>query len=331
MDALTVLQHKEILQDFWREWFNAYLGREVFQDRNRVFLDTSDMFLGYVEDCKRKHTACWMSVQPFRKRNEVAEIEKLFFDFDSDNDLCKAWGEARQFVLMLKTYYEVDSLLCFSGRKGYHVYVWLANPVEFSGERQTLAKRFYKTMQYMILKGLKLATSDKQVIGDIKRLSRVPYTVHEKSDNPCVPITLNHKPLLVLTLEGYRQHGLNPKFIELCLKQAKRTRRKRFSRFKMNMVKVRPCVEAALTGMMRGNNGHGMHLAVATEFLHAGYKPGDVAVLFQSQPDYSFEKSLFYVEDTLKRGYKPYKCRTIRSYGFCLGEKCARFKKQRVK
>jgi len=71
MNLLSVLENKKLLQDFWCEWFLAYPGREVFQDGTRVFLSSSASFLDYVESCKRKRAACWMSVQPFRKRNEL--------------------------------------------------------------------------------------------------------------------------------------------------------------------------------------------------------------------------------------------------------------------
>jgi len=327
MDVLTVLQHRELLKDFWREWFNAYPGREVFQDNNRVFLNSSITFLNYVEDCKRKHVACWMTVQPFRKRNMVSSIEKLFFDFDSKHDLRKAWVEAKQFVLTLKKYYNVDSLLCFSGCKGYHVYVWLTNPVEFSSEHQTLAKRFYKTTQNMVLKGLKLETLDRQVIGDIKRLSRVPYSIHEKSGNPCVPLTLNHQPLLASSLAGFKRYGMNDKFVNLCLKKMKRgVKRKRYRNVNVDVKKIRPCIQAALNKDLEWKEGHAMRIAVAAEFLNVGYKPEEVARLFQLQGDYKLEKSFFYVEDIQKRRYKPFKCETIRSYGFCLGEACRFFK-----
>jgi len=61
-----------------------------------------------------------------------------------------------------------------------------------------------------------------------------------------------------------------------------------------------------------------MRLAVAVEHLHLGMKPSEIAPLFQSQSDYDYEKSLSYVEDAQKRGYKPFKCKTIQALGFCL-------------
>lgn len=328
MDLLTILEQKPTIQNFWHEWFNAYRGREVFQDNNRVFMTNPTAFLDYIEDCKGKHAPCWMTVQPFKNRDEVASIEKLYFDFDSENNLRKAWSEAKQFALMLKTHYNAEPLLCFSGNKGYNVYVWLANTVSFSKEQQHLAKQFYTNIQNMILKGLKLETLDHSVIGDIKRFSRVPYSMHQESKNPCLPITLSHQPLLVLSLGGFKHHGINENIVKFCLKKTDRkTKRKRYHAYvNENRKDVRPCIQTALSKDLELREGHAMRIAVTAEFLSAGYKPKEVAALFQSQGDYAFQKSLFYVEDIEKRHYKPFKCSTIKRLGFCLGEKCPIFK-----
>jgi len=233
------------------------------------------------------------------------------------------------FALTVKNFYRAEPLLCYSGHKGYHVYVWLTRPVEFPSDKQAQAKRFYATAQNMLLKGVKLETVDSQVIGDIKRLSRVPYTIHEKSCNPCVPIKFKHEPLLVANLEGYRKHGLNENFIKTCMKKTEKTRSRfiRVHHFENNG-KLRPCIKAALKQNLEKHNGHQMRLAIAIEHLRAGYKPSEVAMLFQSQGDFKFEKSLYYVEDAQKKRYKPFKCETIRSLGFCLKDACPYFKRR---
>lgn len=328
MDALTVLQHKSVIQEFWREWFSAYLGREVFQDNNRLFIDHSTVFLKYIQYCTQKQSPCWMTVQPFRKRNDVAAITKLYFDFDCEHDLRKAWVEAVAFALNVKQYYNVESLLCFSGNKGYNVYIWLINPVEFSSEQQDIAKQFYKTAQTKILKGATYETLDQNVLGDIKRFSRVPYSIHNKSSNLCVPVSLDHTPLLVLQLDGYRRDGLNNAFTKLCLKQAVRKRGfKRLRFFDENIRNIRPCIQKALNKPLEAQGGHKMRIAIATEFLSKGYSISEVTDLFRGQPDFeNGEKCRYYVEDIAKRGYKPFKCKTIRQLGFCLGEACPIFR-----
>ncbi|MGB9778815.1 MAG: hypothetical protein ACPLW8_05365, partial [Candidatus Bathyarchaeales archaeon] len=170
MDLLTVLDHKLFLEEFWREWFNVDygFGREAFQNKTRVFIDSFEQFIKYIAWCRATRSPCWISVQPFKGRDQVFTVEKLFFDFDGS--LIKAWKEALMFVQHLKQYYGVEALIVFSGCKGYHVYVWLANMQYFKDSKQ--AKMFYATAQKLLLKGLKFETLDMQVIGDIKRVSR---------------------------------------------------------------------------------------------------------------------------------------------------------------
>jgi len=51
MDLLTILKYKPFLEDFWREWFNVGygFGREVFQNKTRVFIDSLEQFIEYVK------------------------------------------------------------------------------------------------------------------------------------------------------------------------------------------------------------------------------------------------------------------------------------------
>jgi len=121
-----------------------------------------------------------MSVHPFKKRDYVFGLEKLFFDFDCKKDLDKAWNEARDFAIKIERFYGAKPLLVFSGCKGFHVYVWLWNTIEVRKSHEMQAKQIYKDLQEKMLKSLKYETLDPQVLGDIKRLARVPYSTHEK-------------------------------------------------------------------------------------------------------------------------------------------------------
>jgi len=322
VDLHTVLEYKLFLKDFWREWFSVEygFGREVFQNKTRVFIDSFEQFKDYIKWCKVALSPCWMSVQPFKGRNQVFTVEKLFFDFDGA--LVKAWKEASTFARHLEQHYGAEALVAFSGCKGYHVYVWLSKSQHFKDGRQ--AKMFYTIAQKLLLKGLKFETLDQQVIGDIKRVSRIPYSIHEKSLNPCIPLTLAHAPLLISTLKGFREGGLSLHFIKLCLKQMENVGRKRLTLRHRNVKGARPCISAALNRQLEGEGGHLMRLAIAIEHLHLGMKPFEIAPLFQSQSDYDYERSLYFVEDALKRGYKPFKCKTIQALGFCLPG-CRRF------
>jgi len=317
MNTLSVLEHKEVIREFWREWFSAYRGREVFYRRGRVYIDTSKAFLNYINWCRIEGAPCYCSVQPFKELNRVASIEQLFFDFDSENKIVKAWREAIEFADVIKRYYDAEPLVCYSGRKGYHVRVWLRDPIEFNS--QGLAKRFYRIMQEKLLKGLEFETLDRQVIGDIKRLSRVPYTIHEKTGNPCIPITKSHTPLLLTSLTPFRRRGLSQQFVDLCLKEAERKERKCLRVFKSNLKGIRPCL---LDALHNPQLDHKVRVAIVAEAYRAGLGVKEIEELFLSQSDFSLERTEYQIKHIIEGGYKPFRRSTLKDLGVCHGVRC---------
>jgi hypothetical protein len=320
-------------EDFWRAWFGFHAGREA-GNPHRIFLENANDLIPHVNEWDVKRKPCFLSVQPYRARDQVYGLDKLFFDFDSKEEtpnLDKAWKETRHFVNALKWFYGLMSLTVFSGRRGFHVYVWLWQVVEFKRSQETRAKAIYTRLQEKLLKGLKYETLDPEVLGDIKRLARVPYTTHEKSGLLCEPITQNRQSLLVLppALEGYRKHGIQEELFrkvteEVKLKQKiEECRKRRRSSIRLPTDShIRPCIIKALQTDLDGEYGHLMRLAIAVEYLNNGYTVDQVVALFQTQGDFDARKTRAMVEHAKKRGYKPRKRETLQKYGFCHGQHC---------
>jgi hypothetical protein len=145
-------------------------------------------FLRFIDRCHATRAPCYLSVNPYRDRDRVAGLEKLFFDFDCADDPGHAFEEATDFVRQLEVHYRVAPLLVFSGRKGYHVYVYLLNTVTFDATRERVAKAVYRSVADLLLDGLTYETLDRQPLGDSKRLARVPYTMHPGSGMRCHPV-----------------------------------------------------------------------------------------------------------------------------------------------
>jgi DNA primase large subunit len=83
-------------------------------------------------------------------------------------------------------------------------------------------------------------------------------------------------------------------------------------------LEVPPCISAALNQNLTGENGRLIRIAFADEYLKSGRSPEEIVTLFESQSGYSFEKSIYYVQDLASRGYGPFRCVAIREVGFCL-------------
>jgi hypothetical protein len=319
-------------QNFLYEWFGIHGNREVWNQTlgTRELIKTPEQLQDYFNTCTKSLLPCYMSVQAYKSRDVIYGLDKLFFDFDCKDDPQKAWKDIQKFTRTLENYYRIKPLTVFSGKKGYHLYVWLWNTVQFHNIKEQTIKSIYKGLQDKLLKGLSFETIDPAPLGDIKRLARVPYSIHEKSGKPCLPVNLDYKPQLISSLFEYRRYALGPYFLEKVCKEVK-TKSKikipKFTNFKGSL-KVRPCIKAAIQTNMEGGLGHSIRLAVACEYLANGNSIDKTANLFSKQPDFgNGHKSRYFVRDAHKKGYKPFKCSTISNLGFCLRKNCEIWKR----
>ena len=128
-------------QNFLIQWFGTE-GREVGTPERRFITNYRDL-IATIEECRQRLLPCYLSVQPYRTRDQPCGIEKLFLEFDSIEDPQRAWRDTVSFAEALKRFYNVEPLIVFSGRKGYHVYAFLAKTVQFEPNQLELAKAAY--------------------------------------------------------------------------------------------------------------------------------------------------------------------------------------------
>jgi hypothetical protein len=302
--------------NFLKEWFGSE-GREVGTPERRFIASYEELFAA-IKETRLRLKPCFLSVQPYRAKDQPCGLERLFFEFDYAEGPGRAWRDAVALAEALKRFYDVKPLLVFSGRKGYHVYAFLAKTIQFEPNQLDLAKAAYRELQNRILKGLNLPTLDQSVIGDIKRLARCPLSIHQETCSLCVPVTLERKPFIPEDLAAYRT--LDPSLLGPVI-QALKAREKlsslKFSKFPKNEG-IRPCIIAALEKPLEGGNGHLMRLAVAREYLAAGCSVDEIVPLFQNQMDFNPTKTRYYVLHASQHPTKPFTCRKIRELGFCL-------------
>lgn len=74
----------------------------------------------------------------------------------------------------------------FTGKKGYRVCVFLQRLIEID---QELARKALKGYQQWLIEKLRMREyADRQVLGDLKRLFRAPYTLHQESRRRAAPV-----------------------------------------------------------------------------------------------------------------------------------------------
>lgn len=163
--------------------FNTF-PREVGAPRRIVH--NMKAFLKYVNVHNGKKKAVYTTVYSFSKLHEdgykpnyeSAIVDKLFFDFD-DKD-CNAYEEAMKMHKYCKQE-NIKHSIAMSGR-GYHVYVYtIIQALQYP-------KDAIKGGQMFFINKLEI-TCDKQVIGDVSRLTRIPNTYNIKADRFCIPLT----------------------------------------------------------------------------------------------------------------------------------------------
>ncbi len=162
--------------------------REVGPPRKLV--KSKKEYLEYVNLYNGKKRAIYTSIYMFKDFETInykpyiksiyktAVIDKIYFDFDFKS--CYAYKEC------MKLHKEcmkenLKHTIIFSGR-GYHLYIF-TKPKTLTHKKESI-----KGAQEYFVNKLNL-TVDKQVIGNIAQLARIPNTFHIKANRFCIPLS----------------------------------------------------------------------------------------------------------------------------------------------
>ena len=163
--------------------FNKF-PREVGAPRKLV--NNMKEFLDYVNVHNGKKKAVYTTIYMFKDIHsdgykpeyDTAEVDKIFFDFDYKD--CDSYQAAKTLHDYCKTK-DLKHSIVMSGR-GYHCYIYTKiQSLQFK-------KDAIKGGQMYFINKLGVVC-DKQVIGDVCRLTRVPNTYNIKAGRFCIPLT----------------------------------------------------------------------------------------------------------------------------------------------
>ena len=182
---------------------------------------------------------------------------------------------------------------------------------------------------------------DSSVIHDIKRLARVPLTIHEKWGQRCRIIRLDGEELVedkVRSVAYYRQGGITSIYIEKAiqtLNEEKEHHHEVLSSENIlplynNYIKqIRPCFQTRLES---GEMQHSMRLSFLIEAYFNGYKGATtkeseelLTNLFRQMNDFKEDTTRYQVQYFLTHEpdvYPPYTCSTLEKKGFCIQGDC---------
>jgi len=294
-------------------------------------------------------------------------IEKIFYDFDygkkSDN-LSERQIKHHKKKMELEVKIFLNHLgklgiipLVIKTRKGYHFYVYFDSIYQIDSN-EDFWKQVYTILYMRLLSNRhKYKYTDVTSKEDIARLCRIPTSIHQVTGDECVILDISLKPTKFRSIEFYKVNGLKHDDFVRAVEQAsidrakhkievetlKQERKETWTVLHGFTGEIRPCFKKFMDA---GEAQHQVRLAMAIEAFYAGYKTRETMVEWFrwgkdwdgdnpkgrccTQVDWFFKNQV----DESHKGeprckVKPYKCDTIRGFGWCLGNDCPIYRKQK--
>ena len=138
-------------------------------------------------------------------------------------------------------------------------------------------KQVYKQLQLALLQDHNYRFIDYAVIGDINRMCRIPFSIHEKSNEECQVVDSQLQNDKVRSVEYFKLYGIKQKDIMVAMDKAREFRKalneKRFKYVARNLAYensegIRPCFVKALNF---GEICHQQRLALLQEAYSLGF------------------------------------------------------------
>jgi len=355
-------------------------GREL-GDPMQHFTDNPNDIFQFIEDCRINKKPAFISVNPRDAHEKVSGIEKLFFDFDYADktfvkkleqrikDLAKreAVYEKRKVDMQREVSFFMSKLkgkgiipLVVKTRKGFHVYIYLDKVYTVTDNNEEILKETYYQLQRGFMRDKKGGYKylDNAVIGDFKRLCRIPTSIHEISGEECYLIeNIEGEKITKAKFRGiddFRLNGLKDedwlrgvglaydeiKKRELAAIKSKEEHKENWEMEHGFVGEIRPCFRRR---MEAGEMGHQMRLALELEAYWAEYNTFEkMKELFRCFNDYDGDNPVsskcrdqiewFFKtkvpEIKKSRKWKPYRCTTIEDLNWCDKLQCPIYRRR---
>jgi len=207
------------------------------------------------------------------------------------------------------------------------------------GDGLDFFREAYKQLQLRFLHCHNFKYLDPVIIGDMSRLCRIPFSIHEKSGEECIIVNNELKPDKIRSLEYFKLYGLKLTDLWIAVYAAKNVSDyKKSPILKKDIIstnetnssvgQIRPCFKKALEA---GEMCHAQRLALLSEAYCNGCKdPESMTEVFRSFNDFSerttqYQVNYFFKKIATEGDVRPYKCKTIAEKNWCLKEQCPKW------
>ena len=254
-------------------------------------------------------------------------IDKIFFDFDS-KDITLAFEDVKTFIKRLNEY-NYPFIPVFSGRKGFHVYVLLK---PWTPPNVETAKAVLRDLQQALAGDL--TTCDRNIFGDIRRLTRYPNTLNKT--NYCVPLPYDFVNWNISQIIDYAksQREIDYEIKNLPSINAFIDNINEYtnapSKLKplheivdmpplLYLVKplIRPCIFESVT--IEPDPPHIVRLSLVTELMYYGWSKESIHELIKKLKwrDYNSKMTKLQIDQIFRKKYLPPSCYKIKNFVRC--------------
>jgi len=350
---------------FLLEFFGNF-GRDLGNPK-QFYTDNPQDIFPFMEECAKNKEPAFYSVQPRLAHDEVFGIEKLFFEFDDSHENEEVTAEeikerkvelieeVKRFVQTIINDWGFQPLI-IKTRRGYHVYIYFDMVYRIS-KKIHFWKVVYRILQEQFIDSYEakfkslLKYNDTSTLGDIKRLGRIPLSIHQKSGEECIIVKPNLKPDKLHSINYFRVYGLRRKHLKTAISLASKRQEQKEKEMALRkedhnekweiqhgfIGEIRPCFKVR---MEAGEMCHDQRLSLRFEAYWAGYNtPEKMIELFHCFKDWDGDKpngtceyqvNYFFAHPEMLQ-FRPYRCSTIQKFGWCIYEKCPIFQRRKTK
>lgn len=249
-------------------------------------------------------------------------IDKIFFDFDGKN----SFDETKTLYQFLTKEKKFTVIPVISGMKGFHLYQ-LVKPDYYSKQELTIASY---SLVYEVFD--KIKALDTHVLGDIRRLVRIPNTLRPpENKNWCSYLPQYFDELSEWEVFEYQKAPHNFNYKINTIPNLRSLMKKEITFSSIDEIKdekpvkvinhnilnyIRPCL---IKPLEMPNAPHTIRLAVTIDLIHAGLSDYEIFGLYKELGwnDFEPETTLHYIKAIRNKGYKPYSCKKLRLLGLC--------------
>jgi ppGpp synthetase/RelA/SpoT-type nucleotidyltranferase len=225
----------------------------------------------------------------------------IFIDIDAPGDLARAGKIRCRVNTYIKREYELRPYIQFSGYKGYHILV----PVKVTKLPPAKFSDFLKFCQMK----LSLGYCDRQLLGDVVRLVRIPGTYNSKA----VEKGLDGRVQIIQEWDGRElDPGLLWEQFKLHKLSESLGEKKRPTPSHTFNYRIRPIIQELIDKARQGYNlEHSERFAILLEMINNGYTDEQIHEVFKTIPDYNEKKTQYFIDHARKNGYRPYSMKKL--------------------